>query len=114
VNSVAFSPDGARVVSGSDDRNVRVWDAGTGDGIGNPLIGHWDRVVDAVFTPDDRRVLSGSTDGTIRTWPVPPDGYGALCAKLTQNPSRDQWLKEMPQGADYRVLCPGLPVPGSG
>jgi hypothetical protein len=37
-----------------------------------------------------------------------------LCAKLTQNPSQDQWLKEMPQGADYRVLCPGLPVPGSG
>ena len=104
-------PDGGRVVSGSDDRNVRVWDAGTGEGIGNPLIGHWDLVVDAVFTPDNLRVLSGSRDGTIRTWPVPLDGYGALCAKLTQNPSRDQWLAKMPQGVPYRVLCPGLPVP---
>ncbi|MDH2414454.1 TIR domain-containing protein [Nocardioides sp. CER19] len=109
VNSVAFSPDGRRVVSGSADRNVRVWDARTGDGIGDPLIGHWDQVVDAVFTPDDLRVLSGSQDGTIRTWPVPPDGYGALCAKLTQNPSRDEWRKEMPQGVDYHALCPGLP-----
>ena len=113
VNSVSFSPNGGRVVSGSDDRNVRVWDVRTGRGIGNPLIGHWDRVVDAVFTPDGLSVLSASTDGTIRTWPVPPDGYGALCAKLTQNPGRAQWLAEMPKGADYRVLCPGLPVPGS-
>jgi WD40 repeat protein len=115
VNSVSFSPDGGRVVSGSNDRNVRVWDASTGEGIGNPLIGHWDLVVDAVFTPDtdNLKVLSGSKDGTIRTWPVPLDGYGALCAKLTQNPSQDQWLAEMPQGVDYKVLCPGLPVPGS-
>jgi WD40 repeat protein len=112
VNRVSFSPDGGRVVSGSDDRNVRVWDAGTGEGIGNPLIGHWDLVVDAVFTPDNLRVLSGSRDGTIRTWPVPLDGYGAMCAKLTQNPSQDQWLAEMPQGVDYKVLCPDLPVPG--
>ena len=114
VNSVSFSPDGGRVVSGSDDRNVRVWDAGTGEGIGNPLVGHLDLVADAVFTPDNLRVLSGSRDGTIRTWPVPLDGYGALCAKLTQNPSQDQWLAEMPQGVDYRLLCPDLPVPGSG
>ena len=81
-------------------------------GIGNPLIGHWDLVVDAVFTPDNLRVLSGSRDGTIRTWPLPLDGYGAMCAKLTQNPSQDQWLAEMPQGVDYKVLCPDLPVPG--
>jgi len=30
VRSVAFSPDGTRVVSGSDDRTVKVWDAQTG------------------------------------------------------------------------------------
>ena len=114
VNSVAFSPEGGRIVSGGDDREVRVWDADTGEAIGNPLTGHGDRVVDAVFTPDDRTVLSGSTDGTIRSWPVPLDGYGALCAKLTQNPSRAQWLAEMPEGVGYRVLCPDLSGPGSG
>ena len=110
VNSVSYSPDGGRVVSGSNDRNVRVWDARTGKGIGNPLIGHWELVVDAVFTPDNLRVLSGSRDGTIRTWPVPMDGYGAMCAKLIQNPSQDQWLAEMPQGVPYRVLCPETPT----
>jgi WD40 repeat protein len=116
VNSVSFSSDGERVVSGSVDRNVRVWDAGTGEGIGNPLIGHWDQVVDAVFAGkgDSLRVLSASRDGVIRTWPVPLDGYGALCAKLTQNPSEHQWRVDMPQGVDYQVLCPDLPDPRSG
>ncbi|MET1034383.1 MAG: hypothetical protein ABWX68_03995 [Arthrobacter sp.] len=112
VNSVSFSSDGRRVVSGSDDRNLRVWDADTGKGIGDPLIGHWEQVVDAVFAGngDRLRVLSASRDGIIRTWPVPLHGYAALCDKLTQNPSRDQWLAlaKMPQGVEYEGLCPDL------
>ena len=34
VFSVAFSPDGQRIVSGSDDNTLRVWDAATGQPIG--------------------------------------------------------------------------------
>jgi len=29
VNSVAFSPDGSTIVSGSNDKTIKVWDAGT-------------------------------------------------------------------------------------
>ena len=29
INSVAFSPDGATIVSGSNDKTIKVWDAGT-------------------------------------------------------------------------------------
>ena len=39
VNSVSFSPDGTRIVSGSDDNTVRVWDAVTGEVI-NTLTDH--------------------------------------------------------------------------
>ena len=44
VNSVAFSPDGKRIVSGSGDKTVRLWDASTGQQIGAPLTGHTDSV----------------------------------------------------------------------
>ncbi|KIM53042.1 hypothetical protein SCLCIDRAFT_1223218 [Scleroderma citrinum Foug A] len=42
VNSVAFSPDGRYIVSGSEDRTIQLWDAQTGGQVGNPLQGHTD------------------------------------------------------------------------
>ncbi|CCA77002.1 hypothetical protein PIIN_10987 [Serendipita indica DSM 11827] len=40
VNAVAFSPDGSRIVSGSLDQTIRLWDAKTGEPIGEPVRGH--------------------------------------------------------------------------
>ncbi|KAF5365164.1 hypothetical protein D9757_011763 [Collybiopsis confluens] len=44
VTSVAFSPDGTRIVSGSKDKSVRIWDADSGTAVGKPLQGHTDEV----------------------------------------------------------------------
>jgi len=70
VTSVAFSPDGKRVVSGSIDKTIRVWDVGKGETVVGPLQGHQDWVVSVAFSPDGRRVVSGSHDKTIRVWDV--------------------------------------------
>ncbi len=67
VNSVAFSPDGLRVVTGSWDKTARIWDAVSGKPIGGPLL-HEDVVFSAVFSPDGSRIVTASKDKTARIW----------------------------------------------
>lgn len=67
VYCTAFSPDGRRLVTASDDKTARVWDLATGRTI-LVLSGHQERVRSAVFSPDGRRVATGSFDGTARVW----------------------------------------------
>ncbi|KIK18249.1 hypothetical protein PISMIDRAFT_60878, partial [Pisolithus microcarpus 441] len=71
VNSIAFSPDGKRIVSGGDDKTVRVWDVEGGVQIGSPLEGHTEYYVTSVgFSPDGKRIVSSSGDKTVRVWDV--------------------------------------------
>jgi WD40 repeat protein len=51
--SVAFSPDGQRVVSGSDDETVRLWDAVAG-AVLQMLEGRWDAIASVAFLPDGK------------------------------------------------------------
>ncbi|KAF7363065.1 WD40 repeat-like protein [Mycena venus] len=67
VTTVAFSPDGERLVSGSWDTTVCVWDARTGVLIAGPFEGH-SKEVRCVFSPDGERIASGSYDTTVCVW----------------------------------------------
>ena len=60
VLSAAFSPDGKRIVTASSDKTARVWDAATGQPIGEPLKGHDDAVSSAAFSPDGTRIVTAS------------------------------------------------------
>ncbi|KAG1891650.1 WD40-repeat-containing domain protein [Suillus fuscotomentosus] len=68
IRTVSFSPDGTRIVSGSDDQTIRLWDAGTGQPVGEPLKGHTGLIRTVSFSPDGTRIVSGSDDQTIRLW----------------------------------------------
>jgi len=69
VLTIALSPDGKKVVSGSEDGGVRLWDIDTSKVIGR-WMGHTDRVSSVCWSRDGQRVLSGSHDGTARQWDV--------------------------------------------
>ena len=61
VYSVAFSPDGKTVVSGSLDENIKLWSVETGQEI-KTLVGHSSTVKSVAFSPDGKTVVSGSSD----------------------------------------------------
>jgi eukaryotic-like serine/threonine-protein kinase len=65
--SLAFSPDGRRILTGSEDGIVRVWDAASGTCL-HDLVGHGNRVLCAVYSPDGKRIASGGNDNNVRIW----------------------------------------------
>ena len=69
VRSVAFSPNGSQLASGSNDNTIRLWDVDTGIQT-HRLTGHTLSVNSVAFSPDGSQLASGSGDGTIRQWDV--------------------------------------------
>ena len=67
VQSMAVSPDGERIVTGSWDHTAKVWDARTGTLLLD-LKGHAWIVTSVAFSPDGMRIVTGSADNTARMW----------------------------------------------
>jgi WD40 repeat protein len=67
IRGIAFSADARRLVTGSDDGLVRVWDASGGTCL-QTFQGHTGLISAVAFHPDGRVVLSGSVDQTFRQW----------------------------------------------
>ncbi|KAG1867062.1 WD40-repeat-containing domain protein, partial [Suillus tomentosus] len=82
------------IASGSSDNTVRLWDAATGEPVGEPLEGHTDWVWSVSFSPDGTRIVSGSGDKTVRLWDVatgqplgePLEGHTALVYSVSFSP----------------------------
>ena len=63
VRAVVFSPDGTRVATASDDKTARLWDAATGQPLGQPMK-HGNPVCGVAFSPDGTKLATASWDLT--------------------------------------------------
>ncbi len=67
VNSVAWSPDGKYIVSGSEDSTAYVWDATTGDNVFSPHSGG-STIRAVAWSPDGKRIASAGDEGKVQVW----------------------------------------------
>src|SRR6202035_2492726 len=66
VESVAFSPDAARILTASRDKTAKLWDAGSGKLLAS--FAHQDEVNHATFSQDGTRILTASADDSAKLW----------------------------------------------
>src|SRR5262249_40406487 len=67
ISSLAFSPDGQRLVGGSWDKMVRGWEVQSGTQVGI-FKGHTNAIDSVAYSPDGQHLASASLDGTVKVW----------------------------------------------
>ena len=79
VLSVCICGDGSRIISGSRDETVKVWNAMSGVCV-NTLEGHSNYVSSVCFSSDGTRIISGSWDKTVKVW----DALSGVCVNALE------------------------------
>ena len=92
VNTLAFSLDGMSLVSGSNDRTVKLWDIQTG-GVVKTFHGHTSYVLSVSISPHHTRIASGSADKTICLWDIQT---GVCCCVVGKHNSQINSVSFLP------------------
>ena len=113
IHSMALSPDGDILASGSEDMTIHLWDMYTGEHK-KTLNGHEHRVYSVAFSPDSKTLASGSDDNTIRLWSVDTGetkriltGHAGEFEGVDNGPSSVEGVKSVAFSPDGKTLASG-------
>jgi len=113
VRTASFSPDGRRIVTTSDDRTARVWNA---DGTGRPVV--IEDKTSAAFSPDGSRLLTVRSGGDTSVWnadgtgePVVLDGFGLRSRNAAFSPDGKRIVSASSDGAAWVWAADGSGEP---
>ncbi|MEB3178682.1 MAG: serine/threonine-protein kinase [Nostocaceae cyanobacterium] len=94
VNVLIFSADSKKLISGSADKTIKIWDVTTGKEI-RTLEGHKGFINTLVITPDGSKLFSAGADKTIKVWDM---NTGELIRTLLGHRSYINYLAVSPDG----------------
>jgi WD40 repeat protein len=100
LSGVAISPNGKTFLTASTDGTARLWDATTGDPLGEPLY-HAEAISAVAFHPDGKTVLTGGANGEVRLWDV---ATGKPCGEPMRH---DEAVLAVAFSADGRTIVAG-------
>ena len=100
VLSVAYSPDGTKIISSSWDNTIKIWDANTGQCL-KTLEGHSETIISVAYSPDGTKIISGSVDRTIKIW----DANTGACLQILRGHS--DYVNSVAFSPDGRKIISG-------
>lgn len=105
VYSLAFSPDGKTLASGTLNGSVILWDTALRQPIGEPLTGHGNWINSVAFSPDGKTLASAGADSIVILWNVDPQAWvDHSCQRAGSNFTRDEWAVHFPD-EEYHQTC---------
>lgn len=108
IGSMAFSPDGTWLASGSTWGTVKLWDTVSLDSVGDGLKGQGEPITSLSFV-DDNSLASASSDGAVWQWDIDPESWMKKLCGIANRPLSDgEWKKYIPNQL-YARTCDSLP-----